>query len=113
MADARDGMTRPPLYRRREALAVDEGSAPAWTESERLAVADSIRRAEAQRDRAQVALGQRLLAGYMAPGVTYRDVFRAYMGDLLAPGGWVKPLEHRPASYPTPSPVDPAPGLGL
>ena len=74
-----------PLDRRR--LALDEDRAPAMSEAELAAFAQDAREREARRDRKQREQGERLLADYLAPGLTLRDAFAAFMADLMAGGG--------------------------
>ena len=77
-----------PLRRRYDALAsLDEDTAEDWTPSQRQRFIDDARQAAAAADRAQVEQGQRILADYLGPGVTYRDAMRAYVDALLLGGG--------------------------
>ena len=78
-----------PLDRRRAALtaSLDEDHGAEWSPSAIAAFVDQARRATAARDRANVEQGQRILADYLGPGVTYRDAMRAYVDALLLGGG--------------------------
>ena len=70
-----------PLDRRR--LELDEDRAPDMTPDELAAFAQDAREREARRDRKQREQGERLLADYLAPGLTMADACRAYVADLL------------------------------
>ena len=78
-------MSTPPLTRRRLLSSLDEDESTEWTPSERARFIDLTKRVDAQRDRANIEQGQRILADFMSDGTSYRDAFDRFMADLSRP----------------------------